>query len=209
MRGSVARRLRHRAGIGESYRATLAAIWLPALIVIVGVIAIYILTRSPGQEQVSTSVLPVVSGARVERSFTDCSKVNSVTYDPEQPCQAFVLVKNLRFASSSALTARERARLQVGGWRRSARPLYMDNDTGLTFAPRAAGWAAPSHQACAIVVTAAAGVKAEGKVLFPYDRYDIPRGLYRFYRAAKAGALSQTLWVQLIPGYDKNGHPAC
>jgi hypothetical protein len=209
VRASVAWRPWRRAGIGESYRATLAAIWLPALIVVVGLIAIYVLTRPPGQRQVSASVLPVASGAQVKRTFTDCSKVNSLTYDPEQPCQAFVLVKSIRFASLSALIAGERARLLASDWRRSALPLLMDNDSGLTYAPRAVSWAAPNHQACAVVVTDAVGVRAEGKVLFPYDAFDMPSGLYRFYRNAKASDQSQTLWVQLIPGSDKNGHPAC
>ncbi len=44
---------------------------------------------------------------------------------------------------------------------------------------------------------------------FPYAPYDIPRGLYRFYRFAQSADRARTLWVHLIPGYDKNGHAAC
>lgn len=179
------------------------------LLVIVGAIVVYLETRPPGQGRVSASVLPVAAGAHVDSTYTDCSKVNSVTYDPREPCQTFVLVRGTGFESLRALYDAQLARLRDVGWRVAPARLLVDNHTGLVYAPRAGSWAAPRHQACAVVLTASDAIAAERKALFPYDPYDIPLGLYRWYRQAQADDATRTLWVGLIPDADQIGRPVC
>ena len=59
------------------------------------------------------------------------------------------------------------------------------------------------------MLTDSDAVAAERKALFPYDAYDIPRGLYRFYRQAEAADATRTLWVGLIPDADQTGRRVC
>jgi hypothetical protein len=178
-------------------------------VVIVAAALIYYLTRPPDQAQIDTAVLPVARTATTMRTFTDCSNVNSVTYDIHQPCQAFVLLRGTEPGSAPQLYRAEQGALRAAGWHRSAHPLRFDNDTGNDYAPLSAGWAAPGHQACAMLLNVKAGVAAERVAIFPYNPYDIPPGLYRFYRFAQSADRARTLWVQLIPGFDQNGHAAC
>jgi hypothetical protein len=179
------------------------------LIVIVGAVVAYLETRTPSQGRVSVSVLPLPGGARVESSYTDCSKVNSVTYDPHEPCQTFALDRDPRFASPQALYNAQLSRLHDVDWHVSPARLLVDNHTGLGYAPRSASWTAPRHQACAVVLTDLEGIAAERKALFPYDPYDIPGGLYRFYRRAQVADSTPTLWEAVIPDADQIGRPVC
>lgn len=199
----------HRDRAGLTYRSTPVLIWLSALCVIVGAVVVYLETRPPGQGRVSASVLPIPVAAGVHSTYADCSKVNAVTYDPREPCQTFALVRGTRFASVEALYSAQLARLRETGWRPAPDKLFVDNHTGLVAAPRAASWTAPHHQACAVVLTVSSGIAAERKALFPYDPYDIPRGLYDFYRQAVAENPAPTLWVGLIPDADQIGRRVC
>lgn len=185
------------------------AVGLLVLFVSAGTVGLYVETRSPDQGQVSVSVLPLAAGARIIRAYTDCSKVNSVTYEPHEPCQTFALVSSSHFASLHALYRAERSRLRDTGWQSAPTGLLVDNHTGNDMTSRAASWTAPHHQACAVVLTDAQAIPAERKALFPYDPYDILRGLYRYYRQAASANLTRTLWVGLIPDADQIGRRVC
>jgi hypothetical protein len=161
---------------------------LASLVPVAAGALVFIENRAPGQREVDVGVLAITSAARIATSFVDCTKVNTVSYEAHQPCQDFVLLVDRRAGSLQAFYRSEEARLLGAGWRQTTRRLLLDNDTGTAPAPGGATWAAPRHRACADVITDAAGLAAERKAVFPYDPYDIPHGVYRFYREAKAAS---------------------
>jgi hypothetical protein len=148
---------------------------------------------------VGAGVLPIVADANQSAVYVDCSKVNSLAYFPQNPCQTFVLIRSQRFASSSSLLDAETARLRVAGWRHPTLPPPIDYDVGNATAPVVDSWLAPEHHACAYIATDHAAVTAEGKELIPFDRYDDPHEMLVFYETAKAAAPHEALWVRLRP----------
>jgi hypothetical protein len=158
-------------------------------------------SRHSGAAEVSAGVLPVVAGADQVSAFTDCSKVNSLAYFANNPCETFVLLRDDRFATQAAFLAAEQHRLTAAGWRHPTIAPPIDYNTGEAMAPIAASWVAPKHAACAYVATDRAAVTAEGSELLPFDYYDDPEGLLGFYRTAKAAQSHRTLWVRLRPHF--------
>jgi hypothetical protein len=176
-------------------------LWLLLAIAIVagGAAVAYAVTRSSDQPEVSAEVLPVVSPAHETNVYVDCSKINSVAYFPDNPCQTFLLVQSDHFGSASELLTAESRQLSRSGWRHSSLQLVdYDGVTG-GMATLSQSWVSPDHRACAYVTTDRVGVAAEGRELFPYDQYNQPHGVLDFYRTAKAANPSQTLWVRLRP----------
>jgi hypothetical protein len=170
-------------------------------IALVGGAVAYFLTRPPGQPQVSADVLPVVAAAHRAAAYTDCSKVNSVACLSDNPCQTFVLLESNRFSSAEAFLAAETRSIIAAGWHHSApQPVDYDGGAGGMAMP-SESWVAPVHQACAYIATAGIGVAAEAAQIFPRDPYDVPEGVYEFYRTAKDANLAKALWVRLYPEY--------
>jgi hypothetical protein len=185
------------------------AVGLLALLVSAVAVGLYLKSRPPGQGRVSVTVLPLPVGARVIHAYTDCSRINSVTYEPHEPCQTFALVSSAHFSTLRALYDAELSRLRNTGWRPAPSALLVDNHTGNDATSPAASWTEPHHQACAVVLTDSDAIAAERKAIFPYDPYDIPHGRYRFYRQATSENLTTTLWVGLIPDADQIGRRVC
>lgn len=170
-----------------------------ALVVVAGVgIAIYLAVRPPAQARVSVDALPVVRGAHVMASYLDCSKISSVAYFADNPCETFVLLAGDHFRSDTALLSAQTRRMGAVGWRNSA-PQPTDFDGAGPMASVNASWAAPGDRACAYLATARDGAAAEAKGLFPYDPYNQPRGVLDFYRKATAADGTAALWVRLRP----------
>lgn len=181
-------------------------IGLTLVVVIAGGIIAYLETRPPGQLRVNAGVLPIVAGADRVATFVDCSKLDAITYIPENPCETFVLVADGRFPSAEGLLEAEARRLLSAGWRQTPAQL-VDYDAGSDAreqtARRGESWMAPDHGGCAYVATAESGSTLEGRFLLPYDPYDGPRGLLDFYRRAKAMSTYPSLWIRLRPQFGK------
>jgi hypothetical protein len=126
-------------------------------------------------------------------------KIDSVAYFADNPCQTFVLLESKRFVSAREFWTAQTRGMRTSGWRHSARQLVDYDGAKSGMASLSESWVAPDHLACAYVTTDGKGVAAETHALFPYDPYDIPHGLYVFYRKAKAAKRSETLWVRLRP----------
>lgn len=171
---------------------------LAVLIMVVGAVIAYLGTRSPDQARVSAGVLPVTAAAHRTVVYVDCSKIGAVTYDPQNPCQTFVLLQSDHFRSAGAFLDAEARQLRDAGWRHPSRPPPVDYDSGEgAMATLTESWVAPRRQGCAYVATAQTGIAAEAKGLFPYDPYNQPQGVLDFYRKAKAAKAGETLWARL------------
>jgi hypothetical protein len=173
--------------------------WLLGLVLLVGGIAGFALARGSSQPEVSVNALPTAATVRETAIYVDCSKVNSVAYFSDNPCQTFVLLTSRRFGSATRFLTAETRHMTRSGWRHSAAQLVDYDGANSGMASRTESWVAPGHRACAYVATDQDGVAAEAKALSPYDPYDIPHGVYVFYRKAKAANPRQTLWVRLRP----------
>jgi hypothetical protein len=184
--------------MAQRWRSRLFGFALLIVLLAVGT-AIYLLTRSSDQPQVGADVLPVIAKAQRAAAYTDCSRVNSVAYFPGNPCQTFVLIESTRFRSAAAFLAAETRQMIASGWHHSApQPVDYDGAYG-NMASATQSWAARDHRACAYVASVRAGVSAETPEIFPRRSYDVPQGVYDFYRAAKAANPDETLWVRLRP----------
>jgi hypothetical protein len=157
------------------------------------------MSRRGTQPQVHIDALPLVATAGVSTSFVDCSKIDAVTYSPDNPCQTFVLLTSEHFSSASAFWTAETRAMKIAGWRHSARQPPDYDGAYRRLASRRQSWVAPAQRACAYITTDRAGVAAEEHALFQYDPNDNPRGLYVYYHRAKAAARNVTLWVRLRP----------
>jgi hypothetical protein len=182
------------------------AVSLVAVLLLAGAV-VYLVTRSSDPREVSPDVLPTVPTAQQAAVYVDCSKPNAVAYFSDNPCQTFVLLESKHFPSASEFLAAESHHMMVSGWRHSV-PQLVDYD-GIAFGMASAedSWVAPANQACAYVATGQTGVAAETNEIFPRDPYDVPQGVYDFYRKAKAANSSETLWVRLRP-LNTDGHCA-
>lgn len=148
----------------------------------------------------AADALPIVLTAHRTHIYVDCSRVDSVAYFNDNPCQTFELVSSDRFGSAEEFWAAETRRMRDAGWHHSAPQVvdYDSSDNGM--ASRADSWVVRGHRtACAYVVTDREGMAAEAKALFPYDPYDNPHGVYVFYSRAKVANPKDTLWVRLRP----------
>lgn len=117
--------------------------------------------------------------------FIDCSKIDSVAYFPDNPCQTFVLVTSKQFTSVGGVLDTEVRHLTVLGWHHSAaQPVDYDGAAG-GMATLSQSWVAPDRRTCAFVTTDAIGTAAEGHELFPYDPYNQPYGVLAFYRCSR------------------------
>jgi hypothetical protein len=154
-------------------------------VVLAGAGVAFAATRGNDQPEVAADALPSPAGAHRANDFVDCSRINAVAYFADNPCQTFVLLKSNHFSSAGAFWAAETHKLTLSGWRHSA-PQLVDYDAANSgMASRGESWVAPSHRACAYVATDRNGVAAEKQSLFPADPYDIPHGVYVFYRKAR------------------------
>jgi hypothetical protein len=174
-------------------------LWLSLAVVVVvaGAAIAYLIISSPKQPEVNADVLPVVPTAREAAGYVDCSKINSVAYFADNPCQTFVLVTSDEFRSAMELLDAEVRHLGVVGWRHSdAQPVDDDGATG-GMATVSQSWVAPDRRACAYVTTDAMGVAEEARELFPYDPYNQPPGVLTFYRHARSVRARPVLWVRL------------
>lgn len=175
-------------------------LWLGAgLVVLLGVTTAYLVTRPPAQAQVGGDALPTVATAHQAAVYVDCSTLNSITYDPHNPCQTFVLLQSRQFANAKELLRAEGRLLVDSGWRHSARQPVDYDSVGNAMASPSDSWAAGDRHVCAYVETAEAGVAAERRELFPYDPYNQPQGVLEFYRKARAAKQRATLWIRLRP----------
>jgi hypothetical protein len=161
-------------------------------------VAVYFAVRPPAQPRVGVGVLPLVHGARVPDSYLDCSKISSVAYFADNPCETFVLLVGDHFRYATGLLSAQTGRMSAAGWRNSA-PQPVDFDGVGSMASVNDRWAAPGDRACAYVATVRDGVAAEVKGLFPYDPYNQPHGVLDFYRNASAAQHSAALWIRLRP----------
>ena len=113
-----------------------------------------------------------------------------------------MLVKSNQSVSQLALLSAEAQALRSAGWQHPRQPVSIDWDgspPSPNQARRTESWVAPHKSACAYVTTDDQGVAAEGKLLFPYDPYNQPEGVRRFYKRAKELRETKTLWVRLQP----------
>ncbi len=172
---------------------------LIGLALLVGAGFAFAASRGSDQPEVGADVLPVVALAHRADVYGDCSKVNGVAYFSENPCQTFVLIESDHFGSALEFWEAETRVLRMAGWRHSAPQLVDYDGSNDGMARRNESWVLRAQRACAYVATDRMGVVAERPSLFPYDPYDIPHGLYVFYRRAKAVTRGQTLWVRLRP----------
>lgn len=177
---------------------------LIGLLVVSGSAASFAATRGSGQPRVSADALPLVATAQVSAEFVDCSKVNAVAYFNDNPCETFLLLASQRYRSASALWNAEAHRLRVAGWRHSAAQA-VDYDAGGGMATRNQSWVSRDGHACAYIATVTSGAAAEARGIFPADPYDIPSGVYAFYRKARTANPTDTLWVRLRPP-NRGGH---
>lgn len=142
-------------------------LWLGAagLVVLLGVTIAYLVTRPPAQAQVGGDALPTVATAHQAAVYVDCSTLDSITYDPHNPCQTFVLLQSRQFANAKELLRAEGRLLVDSGWRHSARQPVDYDATGNAMASPTASWVAGDRHVCAYVETAEAGVAAERREL--------------------------------------------
>ena len=176
-------------------------LWLLLAIVTVagGAGVAYAVTRGSDQPEVSAHVLPVVSPAHETNVYVDCSKINSVAYFPDNPCQTFFVVQSNHFGSALELLTAESRQLSRSGWRHgSAQLVDYDGATG-GMVTISQSWVSPNHRGCAYITTDRAGVAAEARELFPYDPSNQPHGVLDFYRTAKAANPNHALSVRLRP----------
>lgn len=177
----------------------LRPVWLAVTLLILVASAVAIIavaTGSADQPGVSAAALPAIAGARKTAVYVDCSKVSSVAYFSDNPCQTFVLLESDRFASAERFLAAETSYMMAWSWHRSSpQPVDFDGPVGRMAGP-SESWAASG--ACAYITTDALGVAAETTELFPRD-LDVPQGVYDFYRAAGARSGREALWVRLRP----------
>ena len=152
-----------------------------------------------GQLRVSPDVLPLVRGARVTQTFTDCSEVGLASYVPNRPCDSYFLVASNRFGSVVPLLSAEKRQLVRAGWRYAPANTW-GQDLG------SYGWIGPHHVGCAVVRTAIAGSGAQAQL---EASIVMPAGFVAFGRAAGRATRTPTLWVILQPGYDQYGGPTC
>jgi hypothetical protein len=185
-----------RSKLGSRKRPILA---LLGAAVAAAAVLTYTLSRTSGQAQVSADSLPVVAGAHRVAAFTDCSKVNSLAYFEDNPCETFVLLRGGQFTTQAAFLAAEARQLVASGWQHPTIAPPIDYNVGGAMAAVENSWFAPKHAACGYVATDQAAVAAEASELIPFDRYDNPRGMLAFYRTAKAAQSENTLWVRLRP----------
>jgi hypothetical protein len=172
---------------------------LVGLFLVAGAGAAFAIHRGPDQAEVSADALPVVATAHKAGVYVDCSKVDSVAYFADNPCQTFVLLTSKHFRSAVEFWAAETRAMRISGWRHSAPQLVDYDGANSDMASLSESWVSPAHRACAYVATGRKGVVTEAQALFPYDPYDIPHGVYVFYRTARAAKPSETLWVRLRP----------
>jgi hypothetical protein len=171
-----------------------------ALVVAAAAVAYYLATKSPTQPRDAADLLPIADGAQRVDTFVDCSKVNSVAYFRDNPCETFVLVRGRASSSAMALLGSEVATLHRAGWVHPAlRPEADYDDVSSAPAPRRDSWVAPDANACAYVATVRAGIRAEGKGFLPFDHDDDPAGLLTFYDVARTFQGGAVLWVRLRP----------
>lgn len=169
------------------------------LVLLVGGV-VYLLRPSAAQPQPRTSVLPVAADGDRTARFLDCSKVNSLAYFANNPCETFLLIGASGSESVTELLRSQDAALLAAGWRHPIlRPAADYDDTYSLKAPLAQSWFAPHSRACAYVTTVRSGIAAEGKRFLPFDYGDDPKGLLTFYRKAQAVQHRPVLWVRLRP----------
>jgi hypothetical protein len=171
-------------------------LFLIGLLAVTGSAAAFSATRRSGQPQVSADALPLMATAHVSTVYVDCSKVNAVAYFNDNPCETFLLLAGTRYRSASAFWNAETHRLRVAGWRHSAAQA-VDYDVGDGMATRNQSWVSRDGHACAYIATVTRGAGAEAPAIFPADPYDIPSGVYAFYRKARTANPTDTLWVRL------------
>ena len=170
---------------------------LLVLLVPVGVIAIEEATHT-GQPQVPARTFPIPASAARTATFMDCSPVNAIRYDPQNPCETFVLVTGTRYRSSSDLLAVERSLLKRTGWRHPTAGTDVDGDSATSpMAGRSETWIRVKANACAYVATVRRGVAAEKLSIFPDG--DAPHGVYDFFNTARRDANRAALWIRLQP----------
>ena len=196
---------RENPALGILRRVHRRALLLIALILATSAAGAFAATRGSRQRAVDVKALPVPAAVRASSVYRDCSKVDAVAYFQDNPCQTFVLLTSEHSRSALAFWNAETRYIRGVGWRHSAAQLvdYDGADSGL--ATRGESWVSPDGRACAYIATLKTGVSAERKAVFPYDPYDIPRGVYTFYRTARAAKAAQTLWVRLRPS-NRGGH---
>jgi hypothetical protein len=180
-------------------------VWVGVVViaVLVAVLAVtYFVTRSSDQARVGADGLPTVAEAQQAAAYVDCSKISSIAYFSNNPCQTFVLLESDHFSSAEEFLAAESRQLMAKGWRHSdPQPVDFDGGHGGLASP-SQSWGAPANRVCAYVATARGGVAAETREIFPQDPYDVPQGVYDFYWTAKAASTRQALWVRLRPPND-------
>ena len=100
----AASRFRLRLHMGGRCR-----LWLSVAAGIAAVAAgvAYASSRGSEQPRVAARVLPLATGVFHTAVYLDCSKINSVAYDPHNPCQTFMLVKSNQSVSQLALLSAE------------------------------------------------------------------------------------------------------
>jgi hypothetical protein len=118
--------------------------------------------------------------------YVDCSKINSVAYFPDNPCQTFLLLQSDHFTSAVEFLGAEMRQMSLSGWHHTApQPVDYDGAAGGT-ATLSQSWVSPDHRACAYVATDRIGVAAEARELFPYDPHNQPQGVLDFYRTGRS-----------------------
>jgi hypothetical protein len=179
--------------------------WCVVLIVVAGAAAAFAATRGPDQPEVSVDALPEVTTANQAAVYVDCSKINGLAYFSDNPCQTFLLLQSSHFSSAAAFWDAEQRQMRRSGWRHSAAQLVDYDGAHGGMAGDSESWVSPAHDVCAYVTTRQHGVAAETRELFPYDPYDVPHGVYGFYRTARATTSGEALWVRLRPP-NRGGH---
>jgi hypothetical protein len=158
-----------------------------ALLVVASAALVFVLTRGGGQLQVSADVLPLPSGAHDTTTFVDCSQVGLASYVPNRPCDTYFLITDSQLRSATTLLRAEQLRLRAAQWHYTPATTF-----GQTLAPY--GWVGPHHTGCAIVVTAAAGGRAQMNLELSTT---MPSGVVAFGRTAQRAGKTATLQVLL------------
>ena len=190
----------------DTRRVRRAVVLLVIASVAGGAAAVFAAMRGAGQPQVAARALPIVRSAHESDVYVDCSKINDVAYFADNPCETFVLLASEHFRSAERFWAAEVRRMDAAGWRHSA-PQVVDYDGEAGHLARLSeSWVSPDHHACAYVATLPRGLAAEKREIFPRDPYDIPAGVYDFYRQAVKARANRALWVRLRPPNKHGGH---
>lgn len=167
-----------------------------ALLAVAGVVVYLLVRRDHEQPELPATVVPIARGAKRSRTYVDCTKVSTLAYFADNPCETFVLIHGSAEESARSLLTAESETLATHGWRHPALRPLVDYDHYDRLAPKSEAWFSRDPRACVYVTIAKVAVRQ----LASSVRFGNTAADYRaFYDALMAADAGSALFVRLRP----------